>query len=82
MSKRRSELKEEEIVEVLKKENSEFKKLTEEHQSLEDLLASIDRKRFLTPEEEVERKKIQKQKLLKKDKMAALIRDFKKGQMN
>ncbi len=75
-------MKDEEIVEVLKKENSEFRKLTEEHRNLEELLASIDRKRFLTPEEEVERKKIQKQKLLKKDKMAALIRDFKKGQRN
>ncbi len=75
-------MKEEEIVEVLKKENAEFKKLTEEHRDLEELLARIDSKRFLTPEEEVERKTIQKKKLLKKDKMAALIRDFKKGRMN
>lgn len=75
-------MKEEEIVEVLKKENAEFKKLTEEHRDLEELLARIDRKRFLTAEEEVERKKIQKQKLLKKDKMAALIRGYKKGSMN
>jgi len=75
-------VKEEEIVEVLKKDNAEFKKLTEEHRDLEELLARIDSKRFLTPEEEVERKTIQKKKLLKKDKMAALIRDFKKGRMN
>ena len=75
-------MKEEEIVEVLKKDNAEFKKLTEEHRDLEELLARIDSKRFLTPEEEVERKTIQKKKLLKKDKMAALIRDFKKGRMN
>ena len=75
-------MKEEEIVEVLKKENAEFKKLTEEHRDLEELLARIDSKRFLTPEEEVERKTIQKKKLLKKDKMAALIRGYKKGKMN
>jgi hypothetical protein len=75
-------VKEEEIVEVLKKENAEFKKLTEEHRDLEELLARIDSKRFLTPEEEVERKTIQKKKLLKKDKMAALIRGYKKGKMN
>lgn len=75
-------MKEEDIVEVLKKENAEFRKLTEEHRDLEKLLARIDSKRFLTPEEEVERKKIQKQKLLKKDKMAVLIRDYKKGNMN
>ena len=75
-------MKEEEIVEVLKKENAEFKKLTEEHRNLEELLAKIDNKRFLTPEEELERKTIQKKKLLKKDKMAALVRAYKKGGMN
>ncbi len=75
-------MKEEEIVEVLKKDNADFRKLTEEHKNLEELLAKIDSKRFLTPEEEVERKRIQKQKLLKKDRMAALIRDYKKGRMN
>jgi uncharacterized protein YdcH (DUF465 family) len=75
-------VKDEEIVEVLRKENEEFRKLTEEHRDLEELLEKIDRKRFLTAEEEVERKKIKKQKLLKKDKMAALIIGFKKGRMN
>jgi hypothetical protein len=72
-------LKEREIVEFLKKENGEFKKLSEEHRSLDVLLAEIDSKRFLTSEEEVERKKLQKQKLLKKDRMAELVRDYKKS---
>jgi len=72
-------LKEREIVEFLKKENDEFKKLSEEHRSLDVLLAEIDSKRYLTSEEEVERKKLQKQKLLKKDRMAELVRDYKKS---
>jgi hypothetical protein len=72
-------LKEREIVEFLKKDNDEFKKLSEEHRSLDVLLAEIDNKRFLTSEEEVERKKLQKQKLLKKDRMAELVRDYKKS---
>ena len=72
-------MKEREIVEFLKKENGEFKKLSEEHRSLDVLLAEIDSKRYLTPEEEVERKKLQKQKLLKKDRMAELVRDYKKS---
>jgi len=72
-------LKEREIVEFLKKENDEFKKLSEEHRSLDVLLAEIDSKRFLTSEEEVERKKLQKQKLLKKDRMAELVRDYRKS---
>ena len=72
-------MKEREIVEFLKKENDEFKKLSEEHRSLDVLLAEIDGKRYLTSEEEVERKKLQKQKLLKKDRMAELVRDYKKS---
>jgi len=65
-------LREEEIAELL----------TEEHKTLEELLAKIDSKRYLTPEEEVERKKIKKQKLLKKDRMATLVREYKRGHAN
>ncbi len=75
-------MKEQEIVESLRKESEEFRKLAEEHHSLEGILSEIDKKVYLTPEEEVERKKIQKQKLLKKDRMAELIRDFKKNHSN
>ncbi|MEW6163038.1 MAG: DUF465 domain-containing protein [Nitrospirota bacterium] len=67
------------VVELLKKESEEFRRLTEEHRNLEGLLAKIDSKRYLTPDEEFERKRIQKQKLLKKDRMAELIREYKKG---
>ncbi|MEW6215470.1 MAG: DUF465 domain-containing protein [Nitrospirota bacterium] len=72
-------MKEHEIVELLKKENEEFRRLTEEHRNLERLLEEIDSKRYLTPDEEIERKKIQKQKLIKKDRMAELIREYKKS---
>jgi uncharacterized protein YdcH (DUF465 family) len=72
-------LKEQEIIEYLKKENGEFRRILEEHHGLDAALAEIDKKVYLTPEEEIERKKLQKQKLAKKDKMAELIRDFKKA---
>jgi uncharacterized protein YdcH (DUF465 family) len=72
-------LKENDVVEILKKENEEFRKLTEEHRSLDTLLSEIDGKRYLTPEEEIERKNIQKQKLSKKDRMAALVREYRKS---
>ena len=72
-------MKEQEIVDSLRKENEEFRKLLEDHHSLEGVLAEIDKKVYLSPEEEVERKRIQKQKLVKKDRMAELIRDFKKS---
>lgn len=72
-------MKEQEVVDHLKKENEEFRKLFEEHHSLEGILAEIDKKLHLTPEEEIERKRMQKLKLAKKDKMAEFIRVFKKN---
>ena len=72
-------MKEQEIIERLKKESEEFRKVLEEHHGLDATLAEIDRKVYLSPEEEIERKKLQKQKLAKKDKMAEFIRDFKKA---
>lgn len=72
-------MKEQEIIEKLKQENEEFKKLSQEHKSLDDKLVDIDKKRYLNSDEEIERKKLQKQKLIKKDKMAQLVRDFKKN---
>lgn len=74
-------MKEQEIVDSLARDNAEFKKLMDEHHSLEDMLSEIDKKVYLTAEEEIERKKLQKQKLLRKDKMAELIRDFRKSQL-
>jgi hypothetical protein len=50
-------VKEQEVVESLSKGSEEFRKLVEEHHHLEGLLAEIDKKVYLTPEEEVERKK-------------------------
>jgi uncharacterized protein YdcH (DUF465 family) len=72
-------LKEQEITEKLLKENEEFRKVSEEHHKLDEVLAEMDKKVYLTPEEEIERKKLQKQKLLKKDMMAEMIREFKQA---
>ena len=72
-------MKENEIVEALKKENEEFRKLSEEHRDLDTQLAEMDTKRYLSPEEELERKRIQKLKLLRKDRMAELVSEYKKS---
>jgi hypothetical protein len=72
-------LQEQEIIENLKKENGEFRKLSEEHHHLDGLLTEIDKKVYLTPEEELERKTLQKQKLLKKDRIAEMLREYKKS---
>lgn len=70
-------MREEEIIEILKRENEEFRKLYEEHRRLDSLLDEINKKHYLTPEEEVEKKRMQKEKLYKKDKMAEMIRQYK-----
>lgn len=75
-------MKENDIVEFLRNQNEEFRKLSEEHRNLDGLLSQIDSKRYLSAEEEVERKRIQKQKLLKKDRMAELVRQYKRNQSN
>jgi uncharacterized protein YdcH (DUF465 family) len=75
-------LNDEEIKELLRRENEEFKKLDEEHRSLKALLAEIDRKVYLSTDEEMERKKLQKLKLNKKDRMAELVREYRKSHSN
>jgi uncharacterized protein YdcH (DUF465 family) len=70
-------MKETEIISILRNENDEYKKLEEVHKKLERSLDEINKKKHLTPDEEVERKKIQKQKLQYKDRMAQLIRIHK-----
>jgi uncharacterized protein YdcH (DUF465 family) len=75
-------LNDEEIKELLRSGNEEFKKLDEEHKSLKSLLAEMDRKVYLSADEEMERKKLQKLKLSKKDKMAEFIREYRKSHAN
>lgn len=70
-------MREEEIIEILKKENEEFRKLYEEHRRLDNILNEINKKPYLTPDEEIEKKRMQKEKLYKKDKMAEMIRQYK-----
>ncbi len=73
-------MNDEQIVELLKSENEDFRKLHSEHRHLDTLLSDFHSKHYLTPEEEIEKKRLQKEKLFKKDKMAALIRDYRAHQ--
>ncbi len=70
----------EEVVRVrLRNENPEFQKWEQEHRKLEETLESMDSHRYLTPEEEMERKRVQKMKLMAKDRMTDIIRRYKSG---
>ncbi|HTP04642.1 MAG TPA: DUF465 domain-containing protein [Nitrospirota bacterium] len=74
------EVKEEVLREKLRVENPEFQKWEQEHRKLEDTLMSFESHRYLTPEEEMERKRLQKLKLAAKDRMMEILRRSRVGQ--
>jgi uncharacterized protein len=58
---------------ALAEKDPEFKALVQEHRRLDERLKEFDRKVYLTPDEEIERKRLQKLKLAKKDRIAQLL---------
>ncbi|MCX8031068.1 MAG: DUF465 domain-containing protein [Thermodesulfovibrionales bacterium] len=71
-------MKETEIIETLKTQNEEFRKLYNEHRELDRLLLEMEHRNSLTEEEEIEKKRLKKEKLYKKDKIAEYVRNYKK----
>lgn len=61
------------LVQQLFDENPRFRLLYEEHRLLEKELQKLDQKPYLTPDEEIERKKVQKLKLAGKDEMTRMM---------
>lgn len=68
------------IVERLRESNHEFRELEDAHRRLDGELEELQKRHVLTPQEEVTKKQLQKEKLAKKDKMAELIRQYRQGQ--
>jgi hypothetical protein len=56
-------------------ENEAFQRLWSRHLQYERQLAELDRIHYLTPEQELERRTIQKLKLAGKDEMAQMLRE-------
>ena len=65
------------ILDQVRRESSEFKKMEETHRHLEDQLAQLSKLHILTPEEEIRKKQMQFDKLAAKDKMAEIVRQYK-----
>jgi uncharacterized protein len=74
------EVNEEAAKKRLRTENPEYRKWEEEHESLEQTLVTFEAHRYLTPEQEVERKRVQKLKLAAKDRMMEIVRRSRSGQ--
>ncbi len=64
------------LLEKVQGENEEFKKLYEEHLDLKHRVEELNKMHFLTPEQELEKKTVQKQKLKGKDRMIEIIEQF------
>lgn len=67
------ENKEEQVIVSLLDKDPELKKYYEEHQELEKKLAELQHKHYLSTDEEVEMKRIQKLKLVGKDKIMEIL---------
>jgi len=72
----------ERIAGLLRTSSTEFRELEESHHRLDSELAELQKRHVLTPQEEVLKKQIQKEKLAKKDKMAELIRVYRENEAN
>ncbi len=67
----------EHIAESLRTSNEEYRELEESHHRLDAELQQLLKHHVLTPQEEILKKHIQKEKLGKKDRMAAFVREHR-----
>ncbi len=67
----------ENLVHRLKSEDKDFKRWHDLHEQLENKLDHLNRRKFLTSEEEMERKKMQKQKLIAKDRIHLILTRYR-----
>ena len=69
--------KEEELIERLMRENDEFLKVKQSHHLLAKQLEELEKKPFLTPQDEIEIKIIKKKKLALKDQMEKILIQYR-----
>ncbi len=57
--------------------DDDLRKSVEEHRNFESALANFNKRLYLTPAEEMEKKKLQKLKLLSKDKIYQILAKYR-----
>ncbi|MDR1043955.1 MAG: DUF465 domain-containing protein [Candidatus Adiutrix sp.] len=70
------EAREKALLDKLVPDHPELKALVDEHQAYEAKLEEMNRRPYLSPEDDLERKKIQKAKLAAKDKIQHFIDEY------
>jgi uncharacterized protein YdcH (DUF465 family) len=71
------EKKDEELIRSLVDREPELRRYYDEHVDLERRLGSFQQKAYLTPEEELEKKRLQKLKLAGKDRIMAILARYR-----
>ena len=66
-----------EIIQKYTSSDPELKRYWDNHQEYERKLEDFNRRLYLTPEEEVERKRIQKLKLAGRDRIEAILKKYR-----
>jgi uncharacterized protein YdcH (DUF465 family) len=66
-----------ELIQRLVPRHPELKSLMEEHQRLERKLEGLQARRYLTPSEEIEKKRIQKLKLAGRDRIEEILSKYR-----
>ena len=65
------------IADQLRTSSREYRELEDSHHQLDAELQQLLKHHVLTPQEEVLKKQLQVEKLMKKDRMAAMVRDHR-----
>ncbi len=69
----------EELIARLLPRDEELRKYVEEHRRYEEQLEKFNQRPYLTTEEEMEKKRIQKLKLAGRDKIEAILTKYRQG---
>ncbi len=69
--------KNDEVFAKLLREDAEFKKSYKDHRDYEDKIAKLEKKKHLSPEDEVQRNKLKKLKLALKDGMEKKLATYR-----
>ena len=64
------------LLEKVKTNNDEFRKLYDEHLTLKTRVEELNKMKYLTPDQEMEKKTIQKKKLQQKDRMNEIVGEY------
>ena len=66
-----------ELIQQLVSSDPELKQLWDAHKDLQGKLATFTSRLYLTPEEEIEKKKLQKKKLAGRDRMEGILAKYR-----